>query len=286
MRSDFGLSPTNAIAVVPGERFGRYTVLDTGQRQGTYIYMAICQCDCGSAPKAVRFDSLTSGVSQSCGCLQKERSTKHGMYKSVHYQRWLGMMDRCYNRKCNAYKDYGGRGIKVYEPWHDIRNFVADLPDGYFSGAEIDRIDNDGDYAPGNVRWSTPSENSRNRRSTHLLEYDGETRPLSEWSENTGIPLGTLWERLEVWGWAPENALTTPPLDANERMAIARAARWGGHVKAPAKERVRQKRFVEYEGETLTLAQLSERTGIGQKFLAKRIFERNWTVEKATRGCK
>lgn len=105
----------------------------------------------------------------------------HGLTKSPHYHRWRHMMDRCYNPTCDAYKDYGGRAIKVDERWHDIRNFVDELPDGYQEGLEIDRINNDGHYEPGNVRWATRQQNSDNRRNARLIEYDGRKQSLSAW---------------------------------------------------------------------------------------------------------
>lgn len=280
MLSDFNLEPTNAKSVLPGQVFGRLFVVETGQVPGTYRYMAICQCMCCSPQKAIRFDGLTNGVVVSCGCVQRERSTTHGLTQSAHYNRWTNMMDRCYNAKCAAYDNYGGRGIAVCVPWQTVENYMAGLPDGYFHGAHLDRIDNDGDYEPNNARWVTPQQNFNNRRSGVMLTYNGKTLSLTDWSHEVNIPRQVISNRIDTWGWSIEQALTTPPLSADERMARARNARWGNHIKklAPPPRNIPT---VEYHGATLTLDQLSAICDIPKKMLYKRIFERGWAVDKA-----
>lgn len=279
MLEKFGLIPTKSMAVLPGDLFGRLRVIATGQIPGKYRYMAVCECECGSAAKTVRFDLLKSGATLSCGCLRLERTSTHHMRKSVHYDRWHNMMDRCYRKSCPAYQNYGGRGIKVCPAWHDIVSFVNDLPDGYAPGLEMDRIDNDGDYKPGNIRWATRSENCDNRRTGASLTHKGKTQSFSAWSKETGINLGTLWTRINS-GWSAEKALTVTAIDPEERMAIARQARWGNHTKKP-KPKPAIVRTVEYDGHTYTLSELSDVTGISHKLLYKRIFERGWPISKA-----
>lgn len=283
MLSRFDLVPTASKSIVDGDVFGRLTVIATGQILGTYRYMAICQCECGSPAKAIRFDSLKSGIVLSCGCFQRERTTTHGLTSSIHYDRWWNMMDRCYNDRCSAYADYGGRGIKVCAAWHDIAVFVRELPDGYFEGAEIDRIENDGDYEPGNVRWSTRQGNSSNRRTNRDITHLGRTQTLSAWADEYGMPRTRLWQRIVDFGWDIEKALETPVIEADERMLIARTARWSGHVK-PVKAPPRVDRTVEFGGEQVTIAKLAELTGIDKKLLRKRIFERGWSIDKATQS--
>ena len=173
MLSEFGLVETRAKSVKVGDKFGRLEVVAVGQRDGTYRYYAICKCSCGSDIKSIRMDNLTDGLVVSCGCYQKEQTTSHGLTSSEHYGRWRNMMDRCYNRQNAAYKNYGGRGVKVCDAWHDVSTFVSELPDGYFEGAEMDRINNDGDYEPGNIRWADKSLNCDNRRSGHMMTIEG-----------------------------------------------------------------------------------------------------------------
>lgn len=223
----FGLVPHTSSTVAVGDTFGRLAVLAIGKPPGTYRYTAVCQCECGSAPKKVRLDGLTRGAVVSCGCFHAEVSTTHGLTGDPVYGRWSKMIRRCTDPTNAAYPDYGGRGITVCDRWRDPAKFHADMSPTYEDGLELDRIDNDGHYEPGNVRWATRSQNADNRRTRHDLEYQGRTQSIERWAEEMGISRGTLWERIAVWQWDTERALTTPPLSADERMARARKARWG-----------------------------------------------------------
>jgi hypothetical protein len=223
--ADFGLLPFKSGTTAPGDRFGRLTVLFTGRPPTNFRYQAVVQCDCGSPPKAVRLDNLISGLVIGCGCVQHERSTKHGLHRHPLYDVWHHMMRRCTNPKDSHYFDYGGRGIQVCERWQDVRHFVADLESLYQPGLEIDRIDNDGNYEPRNVRFVTRRANCGNRRSARLITYNGKTQSLTEWAEETGINRGTLWTRLVDWKWDAERALCTPPASVKDRMAKARNAK-------------------------------------------------------------
>lgn len=283
MLETHGLIETRSSAVKVGEVYGRLTVEAVGQIPGTYRYMAVCQCSCGSKQKAIRFSSLKSGVVVACGCVQKERTTTHGLSKSAHYSRWRHIMDRCYNPKCKSYPDYGGRGISVCPEWQDLTVFVSALPDGYSEGMEIDRIDNDGDYEPGNVRWIDRSGNADNRRSGKIICHGGVSQSLRRWSEQVGIHEATLWDRLETWGWDINRALTTPPMTAKERMSKAHETRWAGHVKK-AKPAPRELKTYLYDGRDMTIKQLSDLSGVSVKLLRKRICERDWPVEKAIKN--
>jgi hypothetical protein len=223
----FCLEPHKSKSAKPGDRFGRLTVLAIGKPKGTYRYAAVCSCDCGSKPLRVRLDALRKGVTESCGCIQAERTTTHGLTKSPLYNCWNHMVSRCTKPSNGAFRHDGGRGIRVCERWLSVENFVADMAPTFRKGLELDRINNDGDYCPENCRWTTRSENCDNRRSGVRITFRGKTKSIRRWSEETGISYGTLWERLQVWKWEPERALTTPPLDDSERMQIARDARWG-----------------------------------------------------------
>jgi hypothetical protein len=281
MLRKFGLVETNAKAVHPGRRYGRLKVLATGQRPGTYRYYAVCQCDCESRPKAVRFDGLLAGTTLSCGCLQSDRSTTHGLTKSPHYSRWRHMMDRCYNPQCARYADYGGRGIRVCKRWHDIRKFVVELPPGFHKGLEIDRIDNDGNYRPGNVRWAVRKVNAGNRRSARMLKFKGITQSATGWAQEYGIPLSIITARIDNFGWSVERAITEPVADVVENMRRAQTIRWIGHVKRYRPPPRVLKRFP-FRGKDRTIREMSEITGISVDLLRKRICERKWSVERAT----
>lgn len=280
MLEKFGLVSTMSKAVVPGDIYGKLVVVFTGQIPGTYRYCAVCKCSCGSPLKIIRMDSLRNGETSSCGCYHKEVSTTHGMSNSRHYGRWRNMMDRCYNPECHAYSDYGGRGIKVCDDWHNVTQYVAYVGWGYEEGSELDRIDNDGDYVPGNVRWIKPKGNCNNRRSCHYLTYRGVTKTMSEWADEYGLVMQTLWERIEVWGWDVEKALITPIADKVDNMRKAQSIRWQGHVKV-TKPEPRVVKTYQFEGNEYTMAELSRHSGFSTKLLRKRICERGWSVDRA-----
>jgi hypothetical protein len=121
------------------------------------------------------------------------------------------MMCRCYNKTSINYKNYGGRGIKVCQRWHDFTNFVNDLPPKPKSKKKytLDRINNNGNYEPNNVKWSTSREQAFNRNKCKFYLYKGKTQHLIEWSEELKINISTLFERLKR-GMSFEQAVTIP----------------------------------------------------------------------------
>jgi hypothetical protein len=122
----------------------------------------------------------------------------------------MSMNQRCSNPKCQSYDRYGARGITVCPRWRkSYEAFVADVGKRPSPDHTVERIDNDGDYEPGNVRWATPTEQARNRRSNHTVSYLGETMCLADWADRVGLPSGALIQRIAK-GWTVERALTTP----------------------------------------------------------------------------
>lgn len=158
-----------------GQRFGRLIAIKpTSKRTFSRSIIWLCQCDCGNI-KEVMASNLRSGVIQSCRCLQKERvskaNTTHGYSMNGTmartYRSWGMLRSRCNNPKDPAYKNYGGRSIKVCKRWDKFENFLEDMgkrPEGM----TIDRIDNDGNYEPDNCRWATIGQQIRNSRHTKL----------------------------------------------------------------------------------------------------------------------
>src|SRR5690242_14931199 len=129
---------------------------------------------------------------------------KHGHAKrgieSSAYGSWMAMRQRCGNPRCRRYSDYGGRGIRICERWNDFASFLDDMGERP-KGTSIDRYpDPDGNYEPGNCRWATAEEQSRNRTSTKLLTFRGLTKPMCDWAEDIGICYMTLVKRIRSGG--------------------------------------------------------------------------------------
>lgn len=201
-----------------GQRYGKLVVIErTDDRRtegGQSIIHWTCLCDCGVI-KAIRGTSLKIGRTSSCGCLHKELAsearTTHGKSKKRVYRIYHHMKERCYSPKDKRFSDYGGRGIAICREWKDsFESFYSwAMDNGYQDDLSIDRIDNDGNYEPSNCRWVTSIEQGRNKRTTRNLTLNGETKALSGWAEQYGIPPGRLWGRLRA-GWKLEDALTKP----------------------------------------------------------------------------
>lgn len=213
---------------VVGDRFGRLTVTgrapDSQTKRGGRLVLFHVVCDCGTE-KVVPSDSIRSGRSNSCGCLcverVKEASITHGMRQSSEYAIWNMMRQRCQVPTSKFFKNYGGRGIKVCDRWQKFENFLEDMGKRPFEGASIDRVDNDGDYCPGNCRWATRTEQGRNKRNTRRFEFQGQSLTLPEWAEKLGIKQRTLSSRLYAYGWSVEMAFTTPVMTQSESAQLA-----------------------------------------------------------------
>ena len=167
-----------------GQKFGRLTVVSRGPNSEgkSKATRWNCQCVCGKT--VLCFGSnLKRGNSTSCGCFANEIATAriidmrwdqttHGMTYTSEYKSWSNMKSRCYNPNTINYHRYGGRGITVYEPWINdflgFYNYICPKPKKKLT---VDRIDNNKNYEPGNVRWGTKREQALNRETT--IEFPG-----------------------------------------------------------------------------------------------------------------
>ena len=197
-----------------GKRFGRLLVIECAEsyvsKSGKKKSMWKCKCDCGNEA-VVMGSNLMSGHTKSCGCFNKERvskaQSKHRMCNDPTYSTWEGMVHRCTNTNSTIFKHYGGRGITVCDRWLEFQNFYSDMGSRP-EGMSIDRIDNNKGYSPENCRWATMKEQCRNRRSNHVIEFNGQKKCLTEWANIFGINRSTLYERLNKF--PVDIALTTP----------------------------------------------------------------------------
>ena len=152
---------------ISGEVFGQLTILSLAPIEEWKFNRPhwICECSCGNI--IVRSGtSLRQGKRdrKSCGC--KRWNWKHGMSNTPEYNSWKGMFKRCYNPNNRSYKWYGARGVTVDPVFRDFRRFYEEVGPKPGPGYSIDRIDNNGNYEPGNIRWATQSEQNYNQRHT------------------------------------------------------------------------------------------------------------------------
>jgi len=183
------------VVEIVGEVYGRLTVL---RREGSIRSNAAwrCRCRCGNEI-VVRGITLRSGNTSSCGCLvsdllaernRRNRRQVHGHAArlSPAYRSWMAMNGRCRNPNDPGFHLYGGRGITICDRWRDFVCFLEDMGDRP-PGTSIDRIDNDGNYEPGNCRWATPKQQGQRRRAptfrTPRIVHCGEDNPAAKLTE-------------------------------------------------------------------------------------------------------
>jgi hypothetical protein len=135
---------------------------------------------------------------------------KHGMSESPTYNSWRSMVSRCKYPRHTSFAYCGGRGISVCERWLIFSNFLADLGSRPSLEHSVDRIDNSGNYEPGNCRWATRAEQQRNMNQTIRITIDGETMCATDWAERVGIKPSTVLARITKMKWDPVDAVTTP----------------------------------------------------------------------------
>jgi len=197
-----------------GKRFGRLVVVER-HPENAYGYHPrwVCRCDCG-ATTTVLTQSLRRGATKSCGCGMVRHGHARQGTRTKEYKTWASMIQRCYTPSATGYPWYGGRGITVHPEW--VASFEAFLRDVGPAPAQerrwsIDRIDPDGHYVPGNVRWVETLTQANNRRDSRKLTHGGETLTIPQWSRKTGLSIGTIVRRIKL-GWDASKTLTTIPI--------------------------------------------------------------------------
>jgi hypothetical protein len=180
-----------------GQRFGMLTVVRVDRITSGRTYW-ICKCDCGKE-KSIRGDTLT--VVRSCGCIKEKQDYINLRYDRINYTSnhrlypvWADMIARCQNPNCIAFKDYGGRGIKVCEEWKQAFNFFKWAEEsGYKYGLSIERVDVNKGYNPENCTWIPMSQQANNRRNSVKVTVNGVTKNLTHWVRELGIPGHKVW---------------------------------------------------------------------------------------------
>ena len=225
-------------------------------------YFWNCTCSlCGNKTTAST-RSLRSGHKRSCGCLHRPPDpkyvTKHGMSDTRLYGIWKAMRQRCYDKNCSGYKDYGARGIKVCDEWrYDFQAFYDwSLENGYQENAisracTLDRINTNGNYEPSNCQWADMFSQGNNRRNNHFIEYEGNTYTLAEAEIVFGVSQKLLSERL-CRGMSVKDAIETP---------------------------VKQISMYEYQGNLYTSGQLAKLSGLSNSCIISRILY-GWPNER------
>jgi hypothetical protein len=242
-----------------GSTFNRWTYLGQDHRMKNKGKVALFRCECGTE-RFVNALSVVRGLSKSCGCQRvdsaRQQRQKHGRSQDGSgsaYLTWSNMIRRCSKPYATGYEHYGGRGIRVCERWKSFENFLADMgerPDGM----TLDRYpDTNGNYEPGNCRWSTKTEQAYNKRGTLMVEHAGRRATLAELSEVTGVDPETLRRRLT-------DGMPTEKIVFNGSLA--------------------RNRVIEYNGESMLMVEWERKLGLSRGVIEARL-RRGKSVEEA-----
>lgn len=216
----FGASVSRKIVVLTGQRFGNLLVVSSFAKHAHKTFW-LCKCDCGTW--VVRQTTrLRKGVSlQSCGCLTKSAQLasviKHGQSSTSEYHSYISARQRCQNPKSQQFRHYGERGIEFR--FNSFEEFYAELGSRPSPKHSLDRINNDGHYEKGNVRWATTVEQSENRRISRTLTWQGETLSIDKWAERLQVSRATLDSRMRQ-GWSTEQILTISTEGRHRKRAV------------------------------------------------------------------
>lgn len=195
-----------------GQIFGHLTVVGIA-RMGDKGALWLCNCSCGKTT-IQRGSTMKSGAVKGCGCRRKIESgmhkVTHGCTKTKEYRIWRGIKQRCLGKDTNHTKNYRDRGIKMCDRWaHSFENFIADMGRAPTPKHSIDRRNNDGNYEPSNCRWATDEVQHSNKRTTRMIEINGQSKPLFIWCKELGLNYSTVSARIHRHGYSEYEALIT-----------------------------------------------------------------------------
>lgn len=185
---------------IVGRKFGKLTPVCIFKKRNKGCkkekVFCICECECGNR-KVLSKDTLVSGHSTHCGCVKRE--IKHGLGRDKRlYNIYCLMKYRCENPESKAYKDYGGRGIKLCKEWKNPNNFQTwSYKNGYKPNLTIERIDVNGDYSPDNCKWIPRNEQNKNTRKSVKYEFLGITLNVCDWRLILRIPSTSFYRQIK-----------------------------------------------------------------------------------------
>ena len=170
-----------------GKTYGRLTVVSEDQQRDKNGYITYtCECKCGNT-KSILGVSLRKGSTRSCGCLQKESTTKHGMERTPEYKAWVSMKSRCLNPNHARFSDWGGRGITISNEWLVFDNFIKDMGNRPTANHSLDRVDNELGYSKSNCAWVDKRTQALNRRGTIKVMHNNKIMFVHEYALLVGL---------------------------------------------------------------------------------------------------
>ena len=211
-----GITPHNKFSgqhtqVTLGEKFGEWVVISLDiLRDDVGEVCVLCQCT--HTTQVVRLSNLRNKQSNGCRLCFKERITKRTAEESYWLERFRNIRARCYNQRCPTFKHYGGRGISIHSAWLENPLLFVSWAIENSAGKdkeclEIDRINNDGNYSPDNCRLVSSAINARNKRTTKLVEYQGETYCLTDFHRKFTTVAWSVFYRYFKKSSSPEDCL-------------------------------------------------------------------------------
>lgn len=194
---------------VHGRRFGKLVAIRELPRERGMRKWRL-RCDCGNVIEVLQKSFCSGGAKRSCGCAHKKPQASHGLSKTPEYRAWINMKTRCLDANTPYYRIWGGRGITVHQEWiNNFESFLGHVGKRPSPRHSLDRIDVNGNYEPGNVRWATATAQSRNLRTNRKVRLGGRDMTLADAVERAPVPYNTVLYRLKR-GWSIEDAVTLP----------------------------------------------------------------------------
>ena len=253
-----GLCQPDGTEDLTGRKFGMLTVLERTVNSFSGYSQWICKCDCGNVVTRLTSTLMLEEYNHNCGCLNIPETPSPLKFRP--YRIYRGMVERCTNPNHTSYPNYGGRGIKVCDRWlESFDNFWEDMREGYSDDLSLDRINNDGDYEPGNCRWATAKQQSRNQRTNRRITTAIGTKIVAEQAEIARVRRDRVYNRLNYG--IPEELAITPVENLKKQDAINLQHLYNGETTIVSADEA--KKMVEVMGMADVQAKAIKDWGIG-----------------------